>query len=255
MQKHVFKGDMLDTVWGKMYVRSAGDGEPVVLVHGLGVSGTYFLRSAELLARDFAVLIPDLPGSGRSAKPRHVLNVAQLADVLAEWITQAGLQPVHWIGNSFGCQVVIELGVRYPHLLRSATLLGPTIEAQARSAMRQLFRLALDASREPFSEIGIALMDYLRFGPRRFWRTFVHAREDRIEEKLWQFKVPTLVMHGGRDPIVPQHWAELVTGLLPDARLVTIPEAAHTVHYSHPEEFTRTVSDFIRTCRGLAQKP
>ncbi|HEX5817918.1 MAG TPA: alpha/beta fold hydrolase, partial [Gemmatimonadales bacterium] len=59
---------------------------PILLLHGLGVSGRYFLPLAERLARDFAVHIPELPGHGDSSRPAHSLDVPALADVLEAWL-------------------------------------------------------------------------------------------------------------------------------------------------------------------------
>src|SRR6058998_3162946 len=75
-----------------IHARVGGEGTPVVLVHGYGVSGTYMLPLAELLAPSFSVFAPDLPGYGRSQHPRTPLGVADLAAALAGWLDAAGLQ-------------------------------------------------------------------------------------------------------------------------------------------------------------------
>lgn len=80
--------------------------------------------------------------------------------------------------------------------------------------------------REPISLLPIELIDYLSVGTRRAWRTFRYALADRMEEKLPHMRVPTLVVRGSRDTIVPQRWAHEVTGLLPMGRLSVIPGAA-----------------------------
>ncbi len=240
-----FRTARLPTQWGEMFVPEAGAGEPMILVHGLGVSGTYFLRAGHLLSLHFHVFIPDMPGSGRSAKPWHVLNTCELADTLAAWSSASNLGPAHWVANSFGCQVVADLALRYPELVKSLVLLGPTIDLKARTTVHQSVRLALDATREPFSEVLIALADYARFGLLRFVRTFFYALADKIETKLPHITAPTLVMRGARDPIVPQAWAEHLTALLPRGELSVVPDSAHTVHYSAPEEFVLRVLRFI----------
>src|SRR4051794_15463053 len=61
--------------------------EPIVLVHGLGVSGRYMIPTAERLTRRHPVAVPDLPGWGQSTHPDHTLTLAELADVLANWMT------------------------------------------------------------------------------------------------------------------------------------------------------------------------
>src|SRR4051794_20789095 len=77
----------------------------VVLLHGLGVGGAYLMPTAERLAPHFRVHVPDLPGFGSSDRPDHALSVPELADALVRWLDAAGLQGVHVVANSMGCQV------------------------------------------------------------------------------------------------------------------------------------------------------
>ena len=78
------------------------------------------------------------------------------------------------------------------------------------------------------------MRDYWQCGLRRLIGTFRYALQDRIEEKLPYVRVPTLVVRGGKDPIVPQRWCEEAVRLLPQGRLVVIPGAGHTVNYNSP---------------------
>ena len=123
------------------FLRSTGSalpgGSPLVLVHGLGLSGRYMLPVAEALARHHPVYLPDLPGFGDSAKPDRALDVPGLAEALAGWIRAAGLEPVALLGNSFGCQIIADLAARHPRLVERAVLQGPTTPPQDRPWLRQ----------------------------------------------------------------------------------------------------------------------
>ena len=88
------------------------------------------------------------------------------------------------------------------------------------------------------------MRDYWQCGLRRLIGTFRYALQDRIEEKLPYVRVPTLVVRGGKDPIVPQRWCEEAVRLLPQGRLVVIPGAGHTVNYNSPVELARVVREF-----------
>ncbi len=224
----------------------AGAGAPaIVLVHGIGISSRYMVPLAERLAPYYRVYAPDLPGFGLSDKPRQALDVPELADSLAAWMEAVGLGRATLLGNSFGCQIIAEFAVRYPERIERAVLQGPTIDPKARSALRQIVRWQLDTPREPPSQALIMLRDYMDCGIRRLVRTFRYSLEDRIEEKLPRINVPTLVVRGGRDPVVPQRWAEEATGLLPMGRLVVVPGAGHTVNYNSPLELARVVRLFL----------
>ncbi len=85
----------------------------VVLVHGLSVSSRYMVPTAVRLARDYHVYLPDLPGFGKSAKPSHILTVAELADALADWMQVMELPPAVLLGNSLGCQIIVNFALTW----------------------------------------------------------------------------------------------------------------------------------------------
>jgi 2-hydroxy-6-oxonona-2,4-dienedioate hydrolase len=217
---------------------------PLILVHGLGVSSRYMIPLAERLASHRRVYALDLPGFGRSGRPRRPLNITELADALADWIRENGLDGASLLANSIGCQVVVDLAIRRPELVGQIILVSPTVDRQARTVVRQFFRLLLDIPREPLRLPFIALLDYAQAGFGRAAQTFGYALQDLIEDKLPHVSQPTLVVRGERDPIVSQAWVEEVHGLLPESSLVVIAGAAHGVNYNSPEELARVVLDF-----------
>jgi pimeloyl-ACP methyl ester carboxylesterase len=219
----------------------------VVLVHGQVISSLYMVPTARRLARDFAVLAPDLPGFGLSDKPREVLSIPGLADALAAWMEASGLDSAALVANSLGCQVVADLAARRPELVEALVLAGPTMDWEGRTPWAQVGRWVRDWSGERPSLALAHLRDFALAGPRRSLRTFRYALADRIEDKLPRVDAPTLVVRGERDPIVPQRWAEQVTGLLPRGRLVVIPGGPHCVNYSTPGAFARVVRAFLAT--------
>ena len=233
----------------RMHARVSGGratgGPPVVLVHGLVVSGRYMVPLLEELSRSHAVYAPDLPGFGRSEGPARALDAVGLADALAAWMRAVGLRRAALVGNSMGCQVIAWLALRHPGLVEKVVLQGPTMDPPARSMPRQIGRFLIDTLREPPSLIAIEGLDLFRAGVGRSWRTFHHAIEDPIEERLPRVRVPALVLHGSRDRISPGGWAEQVARLLPDGRLVVLPGAAHAANYSAPAEFARAVRSFL----------
>ena len=224
--------------------RTAG-GPPVVLVHGLVVAGRYMVPLLEELARSHTVYAPDLPGFGRSEGPAGALDVAGLADALAAWMRVVGLSGAALVGNSMGCQVIAELVLRHPDLVEKVVLQGPTMDPRARSAPRQMWRLLVDTIRETPSLVAIEGLDLIRAGVVRSWRTFRHALDDPIKERLPKVRVPALIVHGSRDRISPRHWVEEVARLLPDGRLVFLPGTPHAANYSAPSEFARAVRIFL----------
>ena len=217
-----------------------------VLVHGLGMSSRYMMPTAELLAMHGRVVVPDLPGFGRSGKPRHTLSIAELSDALAAWMEEMELGASVLIGNSLGAQVIADLAVRHPERLERAVLVGPTIDPEARGIFIQIFRLLLDILREPTGIFWIGLTDYFRAGFVRMLRTLRLALLDPIAEKLPLIRIPVLIIRGGRDPIVPQPWVEQAARLIPQGRWLTLPAAAHAVNFNAPDALVEEVLKFLR---------
>src|SRR6266516_6720609 len=121
-----------------IHARVGGQGAPVVLVHGYGVSGSYMLPLAQSLAPSFSVFALDLPGYGRSQRPRISLGIGDLTVALAGWLDAAGLQCPAFVANSMGCQIVTELAVRLPERVGPMVLVGPTVDPRRRAARHQL---------------------------------------------------------------------------------------------------------------------
>src|SRR5579884_1920612 len=224
--------------------------EVIVLVHGLSVSSGYMVPTAKELAPYYHVYAPDLPGYGKSEKPRHILTVPEMADTLAAWMKTLDLPPATLLGNSLGCQTIVDFARRYPQYTKRLILVGPTMDPQARTIHQEAFRLMRDMLVEPLSFYPVVTREYLAAGLRRTIHTLLYAFRDPIEQHLPYIHVPTLVLRGEKDPIVPQRWVEEVNRLLPNSRLVVIPGAAHAVNYNSPKMLGRAIREFMRDFSG-----
>jgi 2-hydroxy-6-oxonona-2,4-dienedioate hydrolase len=221
------------------------DAPPVILVHGLVVSSRYMIPTARLLAPYCRVYVPDLPGYGKSGAPDHVLDLSELADVLCRWMDAVGIKRASMLGNSFGCQIIAEFAMRYPERVDRVIFAGPTMDRHRRTLPQQTARLLWDSRLEGIGLGPIHLIDYWSAGLWRAIRTIQIALDDAIEEKLPKMAMPTLVVRGSRDPLVPEDWAREVVDLLPDGRLAVIPGGAHTTNYSTPLELSRITRAFL----------
>jgi 2-hydroxy-6-oxonona-2,4-dienedioate hydrolase len=217
-----------------------------VLVHGLGVSSRYMLPMVRRLAPFGRVWAPDLPGFGRSSNPSRALRLEALTDRLLAWMDEVGIARAVLVGNSVGCQIVAQLAARWPERVQTVVLLGPTMDAGARTRLRQMGRWLAMALREPLSLLLIVALDYLRAGFRRTWRTFLSALADPLEDWLPAIQAPTLVVRGARDRIVSQAWARRIADAVPCGRLVVLPRGAHAVQYDAPDDLLRVLRRFLR---------
>ena len=227
--------------------KNAGFAEkpPVILIQGLGISASYMIPTMSEIARYAKVLTLDLPGFGDSEKPEHIFNIAELADVLADWMKASGIERAVLVGHSFGSQVVAEFALRHAGMIHRAVFAAPTFDRRARSFLRQFRRLLWNSRNEPFRLILLAVKSYFKFGFRREVRTLQFGLADRIEEKLPQIRVPSLVLRGEMDTVVPGRWAEEVATLLPDGKLITIAGGTHGVNYNSPQKFAAAIREFL----------
>lgn len=218
----------------------------LVLVHGQVVSSRYMIPTAFLLAEEYGIYVPDLPGFGESESPDHTLSLAELADALEAWMAANGIEAAVMIGHSFGCQVVAEHAVRHPRRVRGVVLQGPTVDPSARTAASQIARWLLNALIEPPSMWLVLALDLWQAGFRRSLGNFFGPlMSDEIERKLPNIPVPSMVVRGSRDPIVPHRWAAEAARLLPGGCLRTIPGAPHTVNFTAPLEVVRVMRPLL----------
>jgi 2-hydroxy-6-oxonona-2,4-dienedioate hydrolase len=219
----------------RIHALAGGQGAPVVLVHGYGLSGAYMLPLARALVGSCRTYAPDLPGQGKSDAITKGLGISALADVLGDWIDAVGLGRALVVANSFGCQIATDLAVRRSACVGPLVLIGPTIDPTQRRAPRQLAAALRDSAREPFSLLAIAARDNAETGIRALLATARFALGDRIEERLPELAQPAVVVWGEKDGFVGRAWAERVAALLPRGRLVVVPGEPHAVHYTRPD--------------------
>ena len=229
----------------RLHDRGAGEGRPIVFVHGLAVSSRSFIPTIEALAPFYDCRAVDLPGYGVSDDPGRVLDIPGLADALASWLEAAGLSGASLVGNSAGCQVVADCAARFPALVGPLVLVGPTVDPAARSGLRQFLRFLRTGLRADVTQTPLLISDATRAGWARVARTYRFMLADHIEQKLPDIAQPTLLVRGSADPIVPQRWIEQATRLLPDGRCEVVSGGGHIVHYTLPQSVGLLIREFL----------
>ncbi|MFG1814482.1 alpha/beta fold hydrolase [Kribbella sp. NPDC049174] len=230
------------------YRRSlGGSGLPIVHVHGFGISGTYLMPTARLLADDRVNVVPDLPGYGRSERRDHVLGIPALAEALVAMLDQLRVDRAVLVGNSMGCPIGLEVAHAMPDRVHRLVLVSPAGGLQNQPLRRGLGQLALDVVRESPRMIPVALPDYLRFGPLNGLRLFHELTRFPSLERLLHTPVPTLAVLGGRDPLMPSPRRVREVGqLMPDhVTVVQIEQAAHAINFSHPSELADVITCWL----------
>lgn len=216
-------------------VRSTGRGEPVVLVHGIGVSSRYFQRLAAELASSNTVYAIELPGFGASPESRRTLSVPELGGLVISVLRRLDLSGVVLVGHSMGCQVATETAAGAPELVHKLVLLGPTVNDQERSIRMQALRLVQDTLRESPAVNWMVFTDYLR-AIVPYIRTLPAMVGHKLEEALPRVSCPVVLIRGARDPIVPADWLLRLAAANPNSVIVEVPGVPHVLMHSKPAE-------------------
>ncbi len=253
---HRIRSIWLDVEGVRMHAAVGGpspDGNhlPVVLVHGFGVSGRYFVPTAWRLARHFPVYVPDLPGHGQSDLAGSVLDVSGLADALVAWLDAAGLPRVVLVGNSYGCQISARAALRHPGRVAALVFIGPTLEPRYRPLHILLPRFLAAVPHERPSIIPMQIVEFFRFGLHRLPRELAYMTRDRMEDVLPRITVPVLTVRGARDQVVSERWAERVTALCRGGRLAVLDGRGHALNYSAPASLVRTMLPFLHEVAAM----
>ena len=220
------------------------DATSCVLLHGLAVSHRYLIPTARLLGSR-SVYVPDLAGFGLSGKPAAALDIGAHAATIIALLGRISDAPAALLGNSFGCQVAVEVARRRPDLVSALVLAGPTTDPAAATVRGQLIRLMRDLPHEDPRQLPILAADIRDAGPRRILKTLRYAVGDSIAAKLPALRLPTLFLRGSLDRIAPQEWVDHVTHLVPGAQSITVDGAAHNVATTAAPETAHAIRTFL----------
>jgi pimeloyl-ACP methyl ester carboxylesterase len=248
--------------------RRAGQGPPLVLLHGgLGDSRGWPDQLRDL-SDEFAVVAWDAPGCGTSSDPPETFGLPDYADCLAGFVEALGLGRPHVLGHSFGAGLALELCGRHPGLARSLILAGPyagwagslpaeEVEARLRLALetaellpdrfdpRSIPGLFSDEMPAEKRELLASIMSDARpVGTRVTARAFAEAD---LRDVLPGIDVPTLVLCGENDERSPLAVGQALHAAIPTSKLVVVPGVGHEIYLEAPERFNAEVRSFLRS--------
>lgn len=225
----------------------AGKGVPIIIMHGWGRSGAEWSRLGKRIAQVTGrmIYILDLPGFGGSSLPR-VTTIEAYAELVKSWLDYINIKRVSLVGHSLGGRVGIVLAGTYPEQIEKLVLIDP-----AGVKPRSLRRKALKLGAKLLSWVPLAWRRHLservmdedyRNSPtlRELYRAVV-VRDLRIY--LPKITVPTWVIWGEKDSLLPLTLTDLYKKLLPYPTVRVIWEAGHDPHLTHPEKLGRILEE------------
>src|SRR5579863_8911669 len=225
----------------RMYYELAGEGPPLVLISGLGLDVSECGQLIDALAGGYRVLAFDNRGAGQTDKPDEPYTVSQMADDTAGLMRALGIERAHVVGMSLGGRIALELALEHPEVVRSLILVSTSARVERRW---------------PMSLLGFVSMVFPgRYPQPRY--AFKRQREasvgyDRTGD-LADLHVPTLVVHGRRDHIVPYRLAEDMAAGIPPARL-TLVDRRHIYPLTRSARFAEQIAEFISDRPSVADR-
>ncbi|WP_292870579.1 alpha/beta hydrolase [Microbacterium sp.] len=225
-------------------VEETGSGDRTfVLVHGIGMGRRVFGDLTDVLRPHGRVIAIDQPGYGAAPEPVRTLTMERSADLLAAFLRYRRPPGIVLVGHSMGTQVVTEIAARHPDVAAGIVLVAPTVDIEARSAARQLGRLARDLAVESPVVLVKGAQESLHAGPNL--RRKMHAMlAHRPEDAYGRIDVPALVLRGENDYVSPRGWCETVVALLRNGRLAEVAGHGHETMIRDPRPAAEHILEF-----------
>lgn len=238
-------------------LRGGRDGaQPLLFLHGAG-GHTGWMRFLDELADDFAVYAPEHPGFGQSDDPPWLDDVGDLAYFYLDFIDTLGLGSVHLVGTSLGGWIAAELAVRNQTRLASLTLVGAVGITANGNPIDDIFRMPVgenlrrfyaDQERAARRLQDMAKIDAALYAKNRSTVTRL-AYQPRfynpsLAKWLHRITVPTLLIYGDKDGLVPPEFGRAYHAAIPGSRFVVLEDAGHAPFDEQKDTFLATFREF-----------
>ncbi|HTW57703.1 MAG TPA: alpha/beta fold hydrolase [Terriglobales bacterium] len=264
----------VDNQGTKIYWDEQGQGEPVLLIMGLGYASALWHRSRPVLSQRFRTIAFDNRGVGQSDVPPGPYSIAAMASDAAAVLDAAGVSRAHVFGVSMGGMVAQEFALQYPARTRSLILGctaagGPSAVRADRKVTDILFAqgMTIEQARE-------AILPYIYDAAtphekidedtivRRRWLPTTAGYMAQLQGILaWEgysridrITAPTLVIHGKSDALVPPANGKLIVQRIPGARLVLLDEASHLFFTDQTQSSHKEILEFLLS-QGIHECP
>jgi len=255
----------------RCYYQTCGQGEPLVLLHGLGSNSGDWENQLPALSRHFRVIAPDLRGFGRSDKPAAGYQIADYVSDLSTLLDHLSIPSAHVFGYSMGGAIAFQFAADMPQKVRSLVVLNSLpsfrldtlqkrFEAMLRRFVVNVFGLRLMGAiiaRRLFPEPGQSTLRekvrqrYMQNDRDAYLAALNALIGWSVEDRIDRIAVPLLMISADQDYTEPeekQRWAERFS----DAHVVVIANSRHGTPYDQPEQLSNAALEFLLQHRTSA---
>lgn len=257
----------------ELYYEIHGDGEPLILIPGLGTGLWLWFKQVPAFAESFRTIIFDPPGVGRSAASPAPFTTRSLAATLAKLLDALGVERAHVLGASLGGFVAQEFALAYPNKTKSLVLCctsaGGTRHVPAHASVLEAyasnFKLPADervrqnlllsfapryVSAHAEEVEAVLSMRLVNFVPDEVYLSQVRAGQTHdADARVPDINAPTLVITGDADRIVPPENSTNLAAAIPRAKLEVIPGGSHMFFIEEASAFNAAVVEFVKRVR------
>lgn len=234
---------------------------PILILHGWNLNATKFLPlQTELNKRGYDVFCPDLPGFGNTQIPKNPLKLSDYVKFVVSFIKQKKINRIVLIGHSFGGRIGIKLAADFPQYLHAVILTGapgftpvPRLKILFFIFLAKIGRIIFNfpilsffqnVSRKFLYKIAKASDFYNTDENMR--DTFKNIISESLKEYLLKIRIPTLLLWGANDKIVPLYIAKRMEKYIKNTQLKVIPYARHGLPWTHPNIFVDHMEIFLK---------
>ena len=237
--------------------------ETLLLLHGLGASAERWEDVIPLFAKKFRVIVPDLIGFGYSDKPTIDYTTDYFAEFMSKFVEKVRIKEMSIIGSSLGGQIAAEFIINQNADVKKLVLVSPSgVMKHSTPALNAYISAALypntDSALNAFQAMsgrkkidekivsGFIERMQLPNAKMAFMSTLLGLSNSKvITEKLQLITIPTLIVWGENDPVIPIEYAQSFVSGINDCRFYKMIGCAHTPYVEKPEKFFQIVSDFL----------
>jgi len=245
----------------EVHYYTAGHGDPLVVIHGGGGDARTWDRNIIELAEHYTVYAPDLPGYGGSEPLEGNYYIPELVTFVRRFAESLGLERFYLMGHSLGGGIALNFALNFPEKIRKLVLISSLCLGSEIAFWVRLF--SLPAIIKSMGSVFMGVMKSIRWvaeqmNPARVINVLspaamtvgggistFRAQTLDLEKRLPEVKMPTLVVWGSRDPIVPVMQAYRAATEIPDCRVKVFKNRGHNVHRDELKEFSSILRRFL----------